>query len=117
MSGTQHTELFQYISDAHLENCRDYPRLTQTARYLFLVGDIGHISSSVWQEFIRYLHEQTQQQQGSSDSQNVMGWNRIFYVLGNHEYYSNSKTMSVLKKAYQDFLSEFPGLLYLTEMA
>ena len=115
MSGTQHTELFQYISDAHLENCRDYPRLTPTARYLFLVGDIGHVSSPVWQEFIRYLHGQTQQLQqlGSSNSPDVVGWHRIFYVLGNHEYYSNSKTMPVLKKAYQDFLAEFPGITLL----
>lgn len=52
---TTKLELFQYISDAHLENCCDYPRLTPTAKYLFLVGDIGHVSSLVWQKFIRYL--------------------------------------------------------------
>ena len=101
MSATQ-PELFQYISDAHLENCRDYPRLTPTAKYLFLVGDIGHVSSPVWREFMEYLHGQTVD--GSSDG---VGWYRIFYVLGNHEYYSNSKTMQVLKKEYQEYLAPF----------
>ena len=107
MSASQ-LELFQYISDAHLENCRDYPRLTPTARYLFLVGDIGHVSSPVWREFIGYLHGQTVD--GSSDG---VGWTRIFYVLGNHEYYSNSKTMPVLRKAYEEYLAEFPGITLL----
>ena len=107
MSASQ-LELFQYISDAHLENCRDYPRLTPSAKYLFLVGDIGHISSPVWREFIEYLHGQTVD--GSSDG---VGWHRIFYVLGNHEYYSNSKTMPVLRKAYHDYLVEFPGITLL----
>jgi len=102
-------ELFQYISDAHLENCRDYPRITPTARYLFLAGDIGHISSPVWREFIQYLHGQIKTDPGSSG----MGWHRIFYVLGNHEYYSNRKTMPVLFQAYKDYLAEFPGVVLL----
>jgi len=101
-------ELFQFISDAHLENCRDYPRLTPTARYLFLAGDIGHVSSPVWREFMKYLHGQTVD--GSSDD---VGWHRIFYVLGNHEYYSNSKTMPTLKKAYQEYLAERPRITLL----
>jgi predicted phosphodiesterase len=101
-------ELFQYISDVHIENCRDYPRLAPTAQYLFLVGDIGHISSPVWREFIKYLHEQTVD--CSSDG---AGWYHIFYVLGNHEYYSNSKTMPILLKAYHEYLAEFPGITLL----
>ena len=102
------SELFQFISDAHLENCRDYPRLTPTARYLFLAGDIGHVSSPVWREFMEYLHGQTVD--GSSDG---VGWHRIFYVLGNHEYYSNSKTMPTLKKAYHEYLAELPRITLL----
>ena len=107
MSATQ-PELFQYISDAHLENCRDYPRLTPTARYLFLAGDIGHVSSPVWRAFMEYLHGQTVD--GLSDG---VGWYRIFYVLGNHEYYSNSKTMPILKKAYQEYLAPFQRITLL----
>lgn len=109
MSATQTTELFQYISDAHLENCRDYPRLTPTARYLFLVGDIGHVSSPVWREFIQYLHGQI----NPCPTGDSVDWHRIFYVLGNHEYYSNSKTMPVLLQAYKDYLADFPGITLL----
>jgi len=88
-------QLIQVVGDMHLENCRDFPRIVPTAKYLFLAGDIGHISNPVWRSFIEYIN-------GLEP-----GWHRIFYVLGNHEYYSNSKTMPVLKKAYQEYLDRY----------
>lgn len=119
---TNEIQLFQYISDAHLENCRDYPRLVPTAKYLFLVGDIGHVSSPVWREFMEYLHGQTVDGTKTNnvtgdgdvgDKEKQMVWYRIFYVLGNHEYYSNSKTMPTLKKAYEEYLAPFPRITLL----
>jgi len=82
----------------HLENCRDFPRIVPTAKYLILAGDIGHVSNLVWRAFIEYIHGL------------APGWDRIFYVLGNHEYYSNSKTMPVLLQGYKDYLAEFPRI-------
>ena len=92
---TNNSPLLTVLGDMHLENCRDFPRIVPTAKYLFLAGDIGHISNPVWRSFIEYIN-------GLEP-----GWHRIFYVLGNHEYYSNSKTMPVLKKAYQEYLDRY----------
>lgn len=98
------TELsIQVLGDLHLENCRDFPRFAPTAKYLFLAGDIGHLNNQVWREFIRYLSELEP------------GWNRIFYVLGNHEYYSNSKTMPVLQEGYREYLALFPRITLLDQ--
>ncbi len=91
----------QIIGDLHLENCRDFPRFEPTAKYLILAGDIGHLNCAVWREFIKYLSGQEP------------GWDRIFYVLGNHEYYSNSKTMEVLRTGYRDYLAQFPRITLL----
>jgi hypothetical protein len=66
-----------------------------------LAGDIGHLSSPVWGAFIEYIN-------GLKP-----GWDRIFYVLGIHEYYSNSKTMSVLMKAYKEYLDQYPRITLL----
>jgi predicted phosphodiesterase len=88
----------QIIGDLHLENCRDFPQIIPTAKYLFLAGDIGHLNNQVWRDFIRYLAELEP------------GWQQIFYVLGNHEYYSNSKTMKVLREGYREYLAQFPRI-------
>ena len=88
----------QILGDMHLENCRDFPQITPTAKYLILTGDIGHLNSPVWRAFIEYIH-------GLHP-----GWEQIFYVLGNHEYYSNSKTMSVLREGYREYLAQFPRI-------
>lgn len=71
--------------------------------YLILAGDIGHLNSPVWRAFIEYIH-------GLHP-----GWEQIFYMLGNHEYYSNSKTMSVLMEGYREYLAQFPRIKLLDQ--
>jgi len=86
---------FQLITDIHLETtdvCPDFaakwPALTPC---LILSGDIGHISSPVWHQFMEYVNE---------------SWDIVVYVLGNHEFYSNSKSMSHLLDKYKTTVGE-----------
>jgi predicted phosphodiesterase len=68
---------FQIISDLHLEFykklpdhiCNDYFPKSQT---LILAGDIGYPLSLMWRKFIDWCESK---------------FTRIFYVLGNHEFY------------------------------
>lgn len=86
---------FQVITDIHLENvyvCPDFaakcPALTPC---LILSGDIGHISSPIWHTFMDYVNEH---------------WDVTVYVLGNHEFYSNSKSMDKLLEKYKTTIGE-----------
>jgi predicted phosphodiesterase len=66
----------QYVSDLHLEFYEKavFPQLvTPNARYLALAGDIGQPGSRVFHSFLSYVSG---------------NWDRVFYVPGNHEYYS-----------------------------
>jgi len=86
---------FQTITDIHLE-CLDecpnfsakWPALTPC---LILSGDIGHISSPIWHYFMEYVNE---------------NWDTIIYVLGNHEFYSNRKSMTNLLELYKTTIRE-----------
>jgi hypothetical protein len=86
---------FQVITDIHLENadaCPDFaakwPALTPC---LILSGDIGHISSPIWHKFMEYVNE---------------NWDVVVYVLGNHEFYSNRKSMLKLLELYKTTIRE-----------
>lgn len=86
---------FQVITDIHLEyldECPDFaakwPALTPC---LILSGDIGHISSPIWNQFMTYVNEH---------------WDIIVYVLGNHEFYSNRKSMLHLLDKYKTTIRE-----------
>ncbi len=86
---------FQVITDIHLETaevCPDFaakwPALTPC---LILSGDIGHISSPYWNKFMDYVNE---------------NWDVSVYVLGNHEFYSNSKSMHHLLELYKSTIGE-----------
>lgn len=66
----------QYVSDLHLEFYEKaaFPQLvTPNARYLALAGDIGQPDSRLFHSFLSYVSG---------------NWDRVFYVPGNHEYYS-----------------------------
>ena len=86
---------FQVITDIHLETadvCPDFaakwPALTPC---LILSGDIGHISSPIWNQFMDYVNGH---------------WDIIIYVLGNHEFYSNRKSMPHLLELYKTTIGE-----------
>lgn len=95
---------FQICSDIHLEyysqnpetvNFKDiiFPSLPNSI--LILAGDIGHVNNGVWQAFMKYVSA---------------NWIHVIYVLGNHEYYSNSKDMSKLLTAYTTHLAQYPNI-------
>jgi predicted phosphodiesterase len=66
----------QYVSDIHLEfyDKVPFPLLVKpNARYLALAGDIGQPSHSNYNAFFQYVSS---------------NWDKVFYVPGNHEYYS-----------------------------
>lgn len=62
---------------------------------LILAGDIGHVNNSTWQAFMKYVSS---------------NWQHVIYVLGNHEFYSNSKDMVKLLTAYKGYLSQYPNI-------
>ena len=82
---------FQLFSDIHLENYKKFPLIPPLTPYLFLAGDIGSISDTNFAEFFDYC------------SQN---WTKVFYVLGNHEYYHQTKTMNKLYVEYEIFFQQ-----------
>jgi hypothetical protein len=91
----QFNTTFQVITDIHLETqevCPNFaakwPALTPC---LILSGDIGHISCPHWQRFMDYVNE---------------NWDIVIYVLGNHEFYSNSKSMPCLLELYKTTIGE-----------
>lgn len=91
----------QVLSDIHLEQSAEgkcFLHLQALSPYLFLVGDIGHVSSTSWKMFIEYC---------------TKTWKQVFIVLGNHEYYSlteHEQTMEELENAYDHWFGDFPNL-------
>ncbi|KAK3681739.1 Metallo-dependent phosphatase-like protein [Podospora appendiculata] len=79
---------FQFISDLHLELGRQYATFDfpVTAPFLILAGDIGCLSH--YDEYLSFLQRQTAR------------YNRVFLVLGNHEFYRLSRSAG-LEKARQ----------------
>ena len=89
---------FQLFSDIHLEFLKEYPKIIPKADYLFLAGDIGKIGLQNFQYFFNYC------------SQN---WKKVFYVLGNHEFYHNHKTYMTLLEEYKQFCKQYPNVILL----
>lgn len=84
----------QIISDIHLEFYKSFPKITPKSKYLFLAGDIGTIENNYDNKIKKFL---------TYCSNN---WEKIFYVLGNHEFYQDNKVHSN-NKSYQDLLEEY----------
>lgn len=61
----------QFCSDLHLEN-QPWLKLISKCNNLALCGDIGHINSKKYRNYIEYCSELFQ---------------NVFVILGNHEYY------------------------------
>ena len=82
------TFTFQLFSDIHLELLKSskFPKIKPLTDYLFLAGDIGKINTPNYELFFDYC------------SQN---WKKVFYVLGNHEFYNSNKDLKTLKKQKQ----------------
>jgi predicted MPP superfamily phosphohydrolase len=98
---------FQLISDIHLENYEklDFTKLIKPVEpVLFLAGDIGHINTKIYKDFMNYVSE---------------NWDVIYIVLGNHEFYSNGYgkvyTYNELYEMYEDFFLSYPNIILVSE--
>ncbi|TVY34001.1 Uncharacterized protein LSUB1_G007902 [Lachnellula subtilissima] len=71
---------FQFLSDLHLEVGQQYSafEIPPSAPYLVLAGDIGRLID--YDSYLAFLARQTQ------------GFEKVFLVLGNHEFYGLSFT-------------------------
>jgi predicted phosphodiesterase len=88
----------QVISDIHLEERDTIPDIKPHADVLFLAGDIGVLGSNLFEEFIGYVDK---------------NWSTVFYVLGNHELYSDIKCIEQLIKEYEEFFKKYDNIVFL----
>lgn len=91
----------QIISDIHLEHYPDdlcdfeiIIKPEPGYEILFLTGDIGNIKYKTYKPFLEYVSN---------------NWKEIYYVLGNHEFYSSLKKKHA--KTYEDTLLEYRELM------
>jgi predicted phosphodiesterase len=92
---------FQILSDLHLEFYKKLPTNIcndefPKAPILFLVGDIGYPTDNIWLEFIEWCDSKYQ---------------RIFYVQGNHEAYTND--IGVITNYIREKLDPKPKFTFL----
>lgn len=93
----------QYASDLHLEmnNIKDFSKVIKpVAPFLALVGDIGHIQKLSYRPFFDYVSSE---------------FEKVFYVPGNHEYYSvePSDTFHKLDVEMKYFCDSYENIHYL----
>ena len=78
--------LIQVFSDIHIELWNKFPQLPVKSKYLILAGDISQLDHSSFYKFLDYCSS---------------NWEKIFYIPGNHEYYSLKKNMNELELKYK----------------
>lgn len=92
--------MFQYISDIHLEYKTSIPYIKKVADNLFLVGDIGHPGTFLFDKFLKRCSET---------------YKNVFLVYGNHEYYSvlrgKHKKIETMQQKL-DYAKDFPQNVY-----
>ena len=91
---------FQLYSDIHLEFSKTFPKIKPLAKYLFLAGDIGKINTLNFEPFFDYC------------SQN---WEKVFYCLGNHEFYHSKKTFNNLKQEYKNLFNKYSNVFLIDD--
>jgi len=88
----------QIYSDIHLEFYNTFPRIKPQCDNLILTGDIGKLHIQQWRDFIAYCSQH---------------WNKVYYVLGNHEFYHCKKSIQTLKEEYSDFFDTYSNIYLL----
>lgn len=89
---------FQLFSDIHLEFYKSFPKIPKLEANLILAGDIGKINTSNFKDFFDYCSS---------------NWEKVFYVLGNHEYYHFRRPFNRLNKDYHIFIKQYPNVFLL----
>lgn len=90
---------FQLFSDIHLEfSKKSFPKIPKLEDYLILAGDIGKINTNNFKDFFDYCSN---------------NWEKVFYVLGNHEYYHSNKSFNRLNEDYHIFIKKYPNVFLL----
>ncbi len=95
----------QIFSDIHLELRVDFPRIQKNplVDILILAGDIGRIDSVLFRPFFEYISN--------------VGWKKIIYVPGNHEFYHKTKGYNQLQYEYRQFFNDYPNISFLDNEA
>ena len=83
--------VIQVISDIHIELWNKLPEIPVKAKYLFLAGDICHISHPLFYPFLDYCSN---------------NWVKTFYISGNHEYYIKNKNYNEILFEYSYIIGE-----------
>lgn len=89
---------FQLFSDLHLEMCDSFPHFPRVHPIVILAGDIGHIESSTFLDFIEYCS---------------ITWDHVIFVPGNREFYSQTQTYDDLWKAYEWLCDSYTNVYFL----
>lgn len=91
--------LIQVFSDIHIELWNKFPKFPVKSKYLVLAGDIGQINHPSFYPFLDYCSG---------------NWKKIFYIPGNHEYYSKNKNMTELEFEYKYYIeTRYKNIFYL----
>lgn len=96
----------QYISDIHLEFHKKEIKniskiLTPSAPYLAILGDVGYPRHDKYQKFFQLVNKY---------------FEKIFYVAGNHEYYTHKKSIQTVDEINQEIkktCDQFPNIYFL----
>ena len=75
----------QIFSDIHIELWDKLPIIPIKAKYLFLAGDICQLNHLLFYPFLSFCSK---------------NWEKVFYIPGNHEFYSNRKNYNELNFEY-----------------
>ena len=89
---------FQLYSDVHMEMHESFPTISKHADILILAGDMGNISNSNFEKFIKYVSET---------------WEHVIYVPGNHEYYHDELCINELNSIYKCLMDKYSNIHYL----
>ncbi len=89
----------QVYSDIHLDHLKNVFYIEPKADYLFLAGDIGHVSHHNFKLFFDDVSKK---------------FKKVFYVLGNHEYYyyfgSSAVSFRELYEKYREFFVQYDNV-------
>lgn len=90
---------FQIFSDIHIEKWNKVPHIPVLSKYLILAGDICQLEHPLFFSFLDYCSN---------------NWYQIFYIPGNHEFYSHKKNYNELNFEYNYRIREkYKNIFYL----